>query len=283
MAMSEVTIIRPKDKFHWRDLYKLWEYRELLYFLTWRDLKVRYKQTVVGVAWVIFQPFMSMVVFSVIFGNLAHIPTDPDMNGNAVPYPIFVFVGLLFWQFFSLALSDISVTLLNNQHIINKVYFPRILLPISTILTRLVDFGVSFLVLIGLMVYYKFLPNIFSGLLILPFLIIVSSFACLGLGLLFAAINVKFRDVRYVLPYFIQIMLFVTPVVYSTTIVGYDKAWIFSLNPMASVIKLARSAFLGVFAINWTQLGISLSACLVLLAVGWIYFRKIEKESVDLM
>lgn len=266
-------IIKPKNRFTLADLAEIWQYRELLYFLTWRDLKVRYKQTAIGVSWVLFQPFISMVVFSVFFGNLAKMPTD------GAPYPIFVFFGLLFWQFFSTALGDISNCLIANQNIISKVYFPRILLPISLILTRFVDFLVSLLILIGLMFYYGFAPYL-SGWLIFPVLCLVSAMAALGLGLFFASLNIKYRDVRIVLPFFIQMLMFVTPVVYSSSILG-KYSWLLAINPLAGVIKTARSEFLHSYATNWLQFGISALACVLMLIIGWLYFRKTERYSVD--
>lgn len=268
-----VKIIQPKDKFHWRDLQELWDYRELTFYLTWRDLKVRYKQTVVGVAWALFQPFISMVVFSVFFGNFAKFPTD------GAPYPVFVTIGLIFWQFFSSALADISNCLIQNQNIISKVYFPRIILPISMVLTRFVDFLVACLMLIVIMAYYRFVPSL-TGFLIFPVLILVTAMAALGLGLFFASLNIKYRDVRYVLPFFIQMLMFVTPVVYSTSILG-AYGWMLAFNPLAGVIKTARSEFLHSFATNWAQFGLSALACLVMLIVGWLYFRAVEKYSVD--
>ncbi len=272
--MSTITIIRPKDKFNLSDFREIWQYKELLYFLTWRDLKVRYKQTFIGVAWVLFQPLMSMVIFTIFFGNFAQLPTD------GAPYPIFVFFGLLFWQFFSASLSDISGCLIANQNIISKVYFPRILLPLSMIMTRLVDFLVACLILIGLMIYYHFVPS-FIGLLIFPVLVAVAAMAALGLGLFLSALNVKYRDVRYVLPYFIQMMMFVTPVVYSSSILG-KYSWVLAINPIAGVIKTARSEFLQSYATNWMQFGISTLACIVMLVIGWLYFRRRERQSVDL-
>jgi len=271
--MEKVTIIKARSRFHWSDLTEIWQYRELLYFLTWRDLKVRYKQTIVGVSWVLFQPFISMVVFSVFFGNFAKMPTD------GAPYPIFVFVGLIFWQFFSSALSDISNCLISNQHIITKVYFPRILLPLSMVLTRFVDFLVALVILIGLMVYYGFTPGL-SGWLIFPVLCVVSAMAALGLGLFFASLNVKYRDVRHVLPFFIQMMMFVTPVVYSTSILG-KYGWILAFNPIGGVIKTARSELLQSYITNWLQFGFSAIVCVIFLAIGWLYFRKAERYSVD--
>ncbi|MEK9177929.1 MAG: ABC transporter permease, partial [Patescibacteria group bacterium] len=201
---SAITVIRPKKLFHFSDLKEIWQYKELLYFFTWRDLKVRYKQTAIGVAWAILQPFMTMVVFSVFFGGLAKIPSD------GVPYPIFVYVGLLFWQFFSSALSDTSMTLISNQTIITKVYFPRLILPISSVLTKLVDFAIAAGILVGLMFYYGYMPHL-TGFLLIPLLLIITFMASVGGGLFLAAINVKYRDVRYALPFFIQILMFITP------------------------------------------------------------------------
>lgn len=271
--MAQTIVIKPKNRFSLADLADIWKYRELLYYLAWRDLKVRYKQTVIGVSWVLFQPFISMVVFSVFFGNLAKMPTD------GAPYPIFVFFGLLFWQFFSTSVSDISGCLITNQHIITKVYFPRILLPLSLIATRFVDFLVALVILIGLMIYYGFAPDL-SGLLIFPVLCLVSAMAALGLGLFFASLNVKYRDVRIILPFFIQMLMFVTPVVYSSSILG-KYSWILAVNPLAGVIKTARSEFLHSYATNWLQFGLSTIACLILFIIGWLYFTKAERYSVD--
>ena len=271
--MEQVVIIKPKSRFSWYDLAEIWQYRELLYFLTWRDLKVRYKQTIVGIGWVLFQPFISMVVFSVFFGNFAKMPTD------GAPYPIFVFFGLLFWQFFSTSLGDISNCLINNQHIITKVYFPRVLLPLSLILARFVDFLVSLLILAGLMIYYHFSPD-FSGILIFPVLCLVTAMAAFGLGLFFASLNIKYRDVRFVLPFFIQMLMFVTPVVYSSSILG-EYSWLLAINPLAGVIKTARSEFLHSYPTNWLQFGVSAIACVLMLVVGWLYFRRAERYSVD--
>ncbi len=269
------TVIRPKKTFSWRDFQEIWQYRELLYFLTWRDLKVRYKQTFVGVAWAIFQPLMAMVVFTIFFGNLAGIPSD------GVPYPIFVYVGLLFWQFFSGALTDTSNALVNNQSIVTKIYFPRILLPISAVLTRLVDFFVATLVLVVLMVYYGYIPSL-SGLLILPLLLLIAFLAALGGGLFLAAINVKYRDVRYVLPYFIQMMLFITPVIYPASLAG-AYSWLLAINPMTGVIKAARGALLGTEPVNWLLIGLSALAVSVLLVVGFVMFKKTERYFADLI
>lgn len=273
--MSSVTVIRPKKTLSLDDLREMWRYRELLYFFTWRDLKVRYKQTAVGVAWAIFQPFMAMVVFSVFFGKLAHMPSD------GVPYPVFVYTGLLFWQFFSASLSGVSGSLITNQAIVTKVYFPRLILPLAVVATNLVDFLVASVVLVGLMVYYGFVPHL-SGILIIPFLLLITFFAALGGGLFLASINVKYRDVRYILPYFIQMLLFVTPVIYPSSIAG-KYAWILAINPMTGVIKGARAAVLGTEPINWLLLGLSLVAVFVLLVIGTIMFKKMERYFADII
>jgi len=272
---SSTTLIRPKKIFRFSDLVEVWQYRELLYFFAWRDLKVRYKQTMIGAAWAIFQPFITMVVFSVFFGNLAKVPSDN------VPYPIFVYVGLLFWQFFSSAMSDTSTTLITNQAIITKVYFPRLILPISSVITKLVDFLIASIILIGLMAYYGYMPHL-SGFLIIPLLLAISFMAAVGGGLFLAAINVKYRDIRYALPFFIQIMMFVTPVIYPASIAGKYSA-ILALNPMMGVIQNARAALLGTAPINWTLLGISFVACLVLLAIGIYFFKKVERYFADII
>ena len=273
--MKSVTVIRPKKTFSLADVQEIWRYRELLYFLVWRDLKVRYKQTAVGVAWAIFQPFVAMVVFSVFFGGLAHMPSD------GVPYPIFVYTGLLFWQFFSASLSGVSASLITNQAIVTKVYFPRILLPLAVVATNLVDFLVAAVILVGLMVYYGFLPHL-SGFLVIPFLLLITYFAALGGGLFLAAINVKYRDVRYILPYFIQMLLFMTPVIYPSSIAG-AYSWILAINPLTGVIKGARAALLGTEPLNWFLLFLSLGAVTILLIVGIIMFKKMERFFADVI
>lgn len=273
--MTSVTVIRPKKTISLADLQEIWRYRELLYFFVWRDLKVRYKQTAVGVAWAIFQPFMAMVVFSVFFGRLAHMPSD------GVPYPIFVYTGLLFWQFFSASLSGVSSSLISNQAIVTKVYFPRLILPLAVIATDLVDFFVASIVLVGLMFYYGFVPHL-SGLLVLPLLLFISFLAALGGGLFLASINVKYRDVRYILPYFLQMLLFITPVIYPSSIAG-KYAWILAINPMTGVIKAARAAVLDTEPINWFLLGLSFIAVSVLLVIGVVMFKKMERYFADII
>jgi lipopolysaccharide transport system permease protein len=273
--VKTITVIRPKKLFTFADLQEVWQYRELLYFFTWRDLKVRYKQTFIGVAWAVFQPLITMIVFTVFFGGLAKIPSD------GVPYPIFVYVGLLFWQFFSTALGDTSNALINNQAIVTKVYFPRLILPISVVITKLVDFAIATLILIGLMIYYGFAPNIF-GIILFPLLLLIAFMASIGGGLFLAAINVKYRDVRYALPFFIQILMFLTPVIYPASIAG-KYSWILALNPMTGVIQSARASLLGTAPVNWHLIGISFLATLVIMLIGIYIFKKTERFFADII
>lgn len=274
--MSEkITIIKPQKTFNLDQFREIWQYRELLYFFAWRDFKVRYKQTVIGVAWAVFQPLLAMIVFTVFFNKLAGIQSDN------IPYPIFVYAGLLFWLFFSGSLTDISNCLINDKSIITKVYFPRIILPISATATKLIDFLISSLVLVGLMVYYGYTPHL-SGILILPLLVFITFMAALGGGLFLSALNVKYRDVRYVLPYFIQMLLFITPVIYPASLTGV-YSWFLAMNPMTGVIKAARSALFADFPMNWLQLGISSLACFIILLIGFYYFQKTEKYFADIV
>ena len=272
---TAVTVIRPKRLFHLSDLREIWNYRELLYFFSWRDLKVRYKQTVIGVLWSVLQPFITMIVFSFFFGQLVKVPSD------GVPYPIFVYTGLLFWQFFSDSLGETSNSMVTNRAIVAKVYFPRLLLPISSVITKFVDLAISAVILVGLMVYYGFTPHL-DGLLILPLLLLLTFLASIGLGLLLAAVNVKYRDVRYALPFVIQILLFVTPVIYPASIAG-KYSTILALNPMMGVIQSARAALLGTTPINWMLILTSAITGIILLAIGLTYFKKTERYFADII
>lgn len=272
---SWTRVIRPKKNWSLNDLRELWVYRELLYFFSWRDLKVRYKQTTVGVLWAIFQPLATMVVFSVIFGKIAKIPSD------GIPYPIFVYSGLLFWQFFSTALADTSNTLVSNAAIVTKVYFPRLLLPLADAVTKLIDFCVASTILAGLMVYYRYLPSP-EGILLVPILLLITFLSASGSGLILSAINVKYRDVRYVLPFFIQMLVFVTPVIYPTSLAG-KYAWLLAFNPMTGVINNARAGLLGTGPVEWVSLMFSLCISLVLFSIGVIVFKKTERIFADVV
>jgi len=273
--MNAVTVIRPKKKLSIEDFREIWCYRELLYFFVWRDLKIRYRQTTIGVMWAMFQPLMTMVVFSIFFGKLAKIPSD------GVPYPIFVYTGLLFWQLFSGALSETSATLIGNQSIITKVYFPRLILPLSAVMTKFIDFAIATFILIGMMFFYGYRPHL-VGIAILPLLLFITFMIAVGMGLFLAALNVKYRDVRYALPFFIQILLFITPVIYPASIAGkYSR--ILALNPMTGVIQAARAALLGTTPINWLLLTISGIICFIMLLIGIIYFKTVERYFADII
>lgn len=270
-----ITVIKPKKTFSLNDLKELWTYRELFYFFSWRDLKVRYKQTIIGVAWAILQPFITMLIFNIFFGRLAGLPSD------GVPYPIFVYTGLLFWQFFSTSLSDTSTSLTKNQVIITKVYFPKLILPISSVIIKFVDFMLATTVLVAMMIYYGYTPYL-SGLLILPLLLLITFMASTGLGLFLASINVKYRDVKYALPFFIQILLFVTPVIYPASIAG-EYSYLLAINPMTGVIQSARAAILGTTPINWLLVNISLIGTLALMIFGIYIFKKTERYFADII
>lgn len=269
-------IIRPKNKWWQFDWKEIWLFRDLFYFLTWRDVKVKYKQTVVGALWAIFQPFVTMVVFTVFFGKLGKIPSD------GIPYPIFVYTGLLFWTLFSTSLSNVSDSFVGNERILTKIYFPRIILPISSIITNLVDFAIASFVLVGMMFYYHYAPG-FLGIVLLPVLIILTIISTLGIGLLFASLNVKYRDVRYVLPFFIQLLIFITPVIYPISSIPEKFRWLMGLNPMSGVISAARAGILGMGNVDWKLLGISAGCMLVYMVAGFIYFRKTERYFADVI
>ena len=272
---NEYTIRPPKGLVE-VNLPEIWKYRELLYIFAWRDIKVRYKQTVLGIAWAIFQPFVTMVIMSVIFGRLAGVPSE------GIPYPIFLYTGLLIWNYFSSALTSASDCLVNNEGIIKKVYFPRLILPLSTAVTPLVDFCFAFLVLIGMMVYFQYTPTLL-GIVFLPILLLITLLSASGLGFFLASVNVKFRDVRYILPFFIQILLYVTPVIYPLSIVPEQYRWILSLNPMAGVISFARATILGSGSIDWLHLGYSALASVIIVILGIAYFRKTERFFADIL
>ncbi len=269
-------IIRPKNQWWKIDWKEIWDFRELFYFFTWKDIKVKYKQTVVGVGWAIFQPLVTMVVFSIFFGKLAKMPSD------GIPYPLFVYSGLVFWTFFSASLASVSGSFVDNERILTKIYFPRIILPVSSIMTHLVDFFVASVILIFIMAYYHFAPSLI-GVLLCPLLILLSFISSFGIGLLFASLNVKYRDVRYVLPFFIQLLIFVTPVIYPVSIMSPKYRWLLGLNPMAGVVDAARAGLLGGREIDWLLFAVSALSAFVYCLIGGIYFRKVERYFADVI
>ncbi len=258
---------------YWRDL---WRYRELFYFLAWRDILVRYKQTAIGMAWALIRPFMTMVVFTIVFGNLAKLPA------NGVPYPILVFSAMLPWQFFANSLSECSNSLVSSANLISKVYFPRLVVPISAVIVSFVDFLVSGMILLGLMAWYNFVPS--WRIITLPFFILIAFAAAMGAGLWLAAFTVKYRDFRYVVPFLVQFGLYISPVGFSSAIVPQDWRWIYSLNPMVGVIDGFRWAILGGNASLYLP-GFLLSVGLVLVCLigGIRYFRAYERSFADVI
>ncbi len=258
------------------NLPELWRYRELFYVLSWRDIKIRYKQTALGVLWAIFQPFITMVVFSVFFGKLAKVPSD------GIPYPIFAYSGLLFWTYFSNALSNTSNSLIQDANLIKKVYFPRVILPMSTALTPLIDFFIAVAMLFLLMYYFHY-PLGWLGIVLMPILLAISFLIATGLGLILASVNAKYRDVRYILPFFIQLLLYLTPVIYPVSLIPERYQKLLYLNPMTGVITTARSALLGTASVNWTNLAISLGAGVVFFVIGLTYFRRMERFFADVL
>lgn len=270
------TVITPKQKFWHINVKELIHYRDLFYILALRDIKVRYKQTAIGALWAFFVPLITMVVFTTFFGNV------PGLHPTTIPYPIFVYIGLVFWNFFSQAISAASGSLVSSQEMIKKIYFPKILLPAAAIFVSFIDFLIAWIILIGMMFYYHYTPNVLA-IIVIPLLILVTYVAALGLGLLLAAINVKYRDVRYVLPFFIQTLLFVTPVIYPIDIATSQYRWLLELNPMSGVIELARSMLLQPSSITWNGLVTSVIVSIVLLVVGILYFKKTEEYFADII
>ncbi len=289
MASPELSPVRAEDfdlwleagrteKHYWLDL---WRYRELFAILAWRDVAIRYKQTVAGAAWAIIQPFLSMIIMTVIFGKVAGLPSE-----GTAPYAIMVFAGMLPWLFFSNALSASSQSLVGNANLISKVYFPRLIIPISAVVVACIDFLVSFVILVGMMLYYQFAPN--WRILSLPLFILFAFIAALGPGLIITALNVKYRDVRFVIPFLVQFGMYVSPVAYSTDVIRakIGEGWflIYSLNPVVGVIDGFRWAILGgASQIYWPSFSLSLVLSIILLAFGIAYFRKTEKTFADVI
>lgn len=256
------------------NLRELWRYRELSYILAWRDVKIRYKQTVLGAAWAVFQPVISMIVFTVFFGNLVKVPSDN------LPYPIFVYAGLLPWTFFANSLASASNSLIGQSNLISKVYFPRLLIPFSTFGAFILDFFISLLIMFIMMLYYGISPS--TSLFIFPVLFVATMATALGMGTLLSALSVAYRDVKYVVPFLIQLWMYATPVIYPVSIVPERWRWLLSLNPMAGLIDGYRSAFLGK-PLDWPHLGISMATSVVLLLFGLFYFKKVERRFADIV
>lgn len=272
---APITYIRPSEGWVSLKLDELWEYRELLYFLCWRDIKVRYKQTALGAAWAIIQPFFTMVVFSVFFGRLAQIPSD------GMPYPLFAYAALVPWSFFAHSLSSSSNSLVDSANLLRKVYFPRLAIPLATVLSGVIDFAVAFVVLLGMMLFYGRTPTPNS--IWLPFLLLLALTTALGVGLWLSALNVQYRDVRYTIPFLTQFWLFATPIAYSSSLLSEPWRTLYGINPMVGVVEGFRWALLGTATAPGPILIVSALTALGLLVSGAYYFRRMERSFADLV
>lgn len=269
------SIIKPSRGWAALNLQDLWLYRELIFFMTWRDLKVRYKQTLLGASWAILQPFMTMIVFSIFFGNLAKVPSD------GVPYPIFSYTALIPWTLFSKALQDASRSLVANRHMITKVYFPRMILPLSSVMAGLVDFLIAFIVLFGMMCYYKIHPTV--NVWVLPLFLLLALVTAVGVGLWLSALNVLYRDINYVLPFLTQFWMYLTPIAYPSSMIPAEWQVIYALNPMTGVVEGFRWALLGTGQPPGIMTLVSSIAAVVLLISGMFYFRRMERLFADMV
>ncbi len=269
------TIVEPSTGWVALNVRELWNYRELLYFLCWRDIKVRYKQTALGASWAIIQPVLTMVIFTVVFGHFAKIPSD------GVPYPIFSYCALLPWTFFAYAMSQSANSLVGNANLISKVYFPRLVIPIASGLAGLVDFAIAFLVLIGMLLYYRITPTL--ALVTLPLFLLLALAAALAVGIWLSALNVQYRDVRYTIPFLSQIWLYATPIAYPASLINGKLQWLFALNPMTGVVEGFRWALLGTSNLNGSSLAIPSLVTILMLTGGLYYFRRMEQQFADVV
>ena len=280
-ADAPALVIEPRPGWRAFDLAELWAYRELLYFLVWRDIKVRYKQTVLGAAWAILQPLATAVVFTLFFGRLAHIASD------GLPYPIFSYAGLLVWTFFAQGLTQSSASVVGSANLITKVYFPRLVIPLAAVVAGLLDLAVASPLLLVMMAYYKVWPGV--AVVALPLVLLLALLTAVGVGLWLAALNVEYRDVRFVVPFLVQLWLFVTPVIYPASVVAPHlerlgvPGWVLGLNPMAGVVEGFRWAALGHGAAPVHLIAASAAVALVLCVTGALYFRSVEREFADVV
>jgi lipopolysaccharide transport system permease protein len=269
----ETIYIKPSTGLTALNLRDIWIYRELVFFMIWRDIKVRYKQTLLGAAWAVIQPVLTMLVFNFVFGTVAKVPTD------GIPYPIFSYAALLPWGLFSSALNNASRSLTTNQNMVSKIYFPRLVLPLSSVLGGLVDFAIAFLILIVLMIYYRITPT--TAIWTLPLFLVLTVVTALGVALWLSDINVQYRDVNYVLPFLTQFWLFLTPVAYSANVISAKWQFVYSLNPMAGVVNGFRWALLGTHTGPNMNMVVSICISLIFLVSGLFYFRSMERTFAD--
>jgi len=270
----QLIIIDPDDKknklINWQEI---WQYRDLFFFLVWRDIKTRYAQSVLGVGWAIIQPVFSMIVFTIIFGNLARVDSE------GVPYAIFSFTALVPWTFFSSSLTSASGSLINSKNLLTKIYFPRLVIPLSPVIGKLIDFGISLLILIGLMFWYGVIPTIWT--LMIPVFIIVMMLTAAGAGMWLTALSIQYRDIRYGAEFFIQLLMYGSPVIYATSIIPEKYQIIYALNPMVGVIEGFRAALLGTRAMPWNLIGIGSLMAIAFFLSGALYFRSMERYFAD--
>lgn len=272
---TEPRVIDAKTRWGLVDLRDLWYYRDLLYFLIWRDIKVRYAQSVLGVGWAVIQPVFLMIVFTLVFGRLARLDSD------GAPYAIFSYVALVPWTYFSNALTDSTTSLVQNSALITKVYFPRIILPLSSILSKLIDFTIALGLVIALLVWYKTVPNV--GVAVIPLLVLLMILTAAGLGIWMASLAIQYRDIKYALTFIIQMLMFASPVVYPLNMVPERYQILYSLNPMVGVIEGFRSAFLATNPMPWNLIGIGFCVAIALLVAGTFYFRRNEESFADVV
>ncbi len=269
------TVIEASSGWVPLDLGALWRHRELLYFLIWRDIKVRYKQTFLGATWALLQPVMTMVIFTLVFSHIAKVSSD------GLPYPIFSYSALLPWTFFAYALSQAGNSLVGNSNLISKVYFPRLVLPISSSISGLVDFAIAFIVLLGMMVFYRVVPS--PTIVLLPVFLLMALISALAVGIWLSALNVQYRDVRYTIPFLTQIWLYATPIAYPSSMIPQKLQFIFALNPMTGVVEGFRWALLGKETLNLPSIAISSAVTILALIGGLYYFRRMEQRFADVV
>jgi len=272
---APLIVIEPSKSWVALNLRDLWAYRELLYFLTWRDVKVRYKQTLLGVAWAILQPLLTMLIFTLLFGRLAGIKSD------GIPYPIFAYAGLLIWTFFANAVTNSGNSLVGSANLITKIYFPRIIIPGAAVGAGLVDLGIAFLIQIGLMLYYH--VTITRAIMMVPLLVLLVTLLALGVGMWLSALNVKYRDIRYAIPFLIQLWMFASPIIYPESMLQGKMRYVLRLNPLTGIVENFRVALFGHSNFHWQSLGISAAITLFILIYSAYSFRRMERSFADIV
>ena len=271
---KEITRIDPEKGYRKLiDWHELWRYRDLFWFLVWRDIKTRYAQSILGVGWAIIQPVFSMIVFTIVFGNLA------EVNSEGVPYAIFSFTALVPWTFFSNSLTSASSSLVTSKNMITKVYFPRLVIPIAPVLATLIDFAISFIILLGLMLWFGIIPTVWG--LLVPLLVLLMLFTSAGVGMWLTALAIQYRDIRYGINFFVQLLMYASPVIYATSSIPEKYQFVYALNPMVGVIEGFRAALLGTRSMPWEYLGIGTGMAILFFVTGALYYRRMERFFAD--